>query len=130
MAESEDKLKAWDLSVMSAVVGGFFIMMSLFFFFIGTYGVLHDPSHRPKDLINKAVLGAPLCFYLGAYLFLPASRKEDPDAEIDREMGYTPSQFEWMVEHWVLVLGCIAFEALVLTSWVVYLHHHGFKDVF
>jgi len=130
MAESEDKLKAWDQRMMGAVLGGFFVMMSLFLFFIGTYCVLHDTSQARKDLINKAVLGAPLQFYLGIYLFLPASRKEEPDAEINKEIGYTPSRFEWMVQHWVLVVGSIGFEALVLASWVIYLHHHGFEHVF
>jgi hypothetical protein len=95
-------------------------MCAIFLFFLGTYGALHD-SHQRKDLINKAVLGAPVYFYFAIYLIF-ANRTNSPSVE-------TLTRWQWIRRHWLVCVGCVAFELVVLAGWVIYLRHHGFTHV-
>jgi hypothetical protein len=108
----------WSERVGSFVLAGFLLMCGGFLFFLGTYGALHD-TRQHKDLINKGVIGAPVFFYFAVYLIVESGRTT-PASE--REL----TRWQWARRHWMLCLGCLAVEVVVLSGWVTYLNLHGF----
>jgi hypothetical protein len=103
------------------VLGGFLLMCGMFVLFLSTYGALHDGSNPPQHLMNKGLTGGPILIYFGVWLMIPSSADYPSDHDLTR--------WQWMRRHWLLCLGCFAFDALVIACWVSYLHHHGFPHV-
>jgi len=62
----EQQSDPWIRRVGGCVVYGFVLLLGVFLFFFGIAVPLkgHHPS---KDVINKAVLGGPICFYFGVW---------------------------------------------------------------
>jgi hypothetical protein len=121
MPQIDPQETAWMNRVVVRVMSVLWLMLGSVIFAVGAHVALGGDQHDLKGLINKGIFLGPLTVYFAIYgIFTNSSNHVSQPSR-------TPGRL--LRKHWLLFVGCLVFEAVVLTAWTMYLHQHGFPDV-
>jgi hypothetical protein len=110
----------WMNRIAGRVMGVLSVMFGALFFLVGAHIALYGP-HDMDSLSGRGVVFGPLVIYFGVGAFF-ANPKSDKSIG-SRTPGALLRRF------WPFLAGGLVFEAVVLTAWTIYLHQHGFTNV-
>ncbi len=121
MAQIDSQETAWMSRIVGRAMSVLWLMLGSLIFAVGAHFALVDGPHDVKALINKGIFLGPLAVYFAVYgIFASSSNNVSMPSRTPRRL---------LRKHWLLFAGCLVFEAAVLAAWTMYLHQHGFPDV-
>jgi hypothetical protein len=121
MPQNDPQEMAWMNRIVLRVMSVLWLMLGSLIFAVGAHVALGDDPRDLKSLINKGIVLGPVAVYFAIYGIFTNSSNDVPNPS--RTLGHL------LRRHWLLFAGCLVFDAIVLAAWTMYLHQHGFPNV-